>query len=183
MGGGVDTVILESGSGLVLQGVLDGGSGTNDTLVLKLVGVDPNTINHVNFENVIVCDFPFDSPANPPICKNIFTKIDGVNSGRNYLFLNALNTITISNVTPNGKVALVWGFKKGNTIVGGAKCNGTDLRINPWQVLGILNAGSDGNVNGKFYVPYVGANPAYLQAVDLTSCISGNVKEYILTTN
>jgi len=184
MGGGVDTVILESGSGLVLDGVLDGGSGTNDTLVLKLVDVDPNTINHVNFENVMICEQPFNSPVNPDICKDIFTNIQEVNQGYDFLLLNNMNLIKISNVTPNGNVALVWGFSKGNLTIKGNVCNGTDLRIKPAQLLTIFKANANGKVDSTFYVPFVGGvNTAFIQAVDVTSCISGNVMEVILTTD
>ena len=94
------------------------------------------------------------------------------------------NFMNASPVTTNGPVAFIWGFQLGSFIVD-IPCGQIELGINPFFLLGIFNAGANQIVNMSFWINLGGyANPAYAQAVDLTTCVvSDVVPNIILNTN
>jgi WD40 repeat protein len=109
--------------------------------------------------------------------------INSFNNGSKTLIKNRLNRISISDITPKKKVAVIWGFKRGNGVIGGGKCTGTELGINPWQVIAKLKANGNGSLNKKFYVPSTSATSALLQTVDLFLCSTSPVIRVILTND
>ena len=64
--------------------------------------------------------------------------INGFNGRTNRLIKNRHNKISISGVTPNKKAWLFWGFKRGTFTINGGKCGGTELKINPNQLIAKL---------------------------------------------
>ena len=119
----------------------------------------------------------FELGAEPPV----MLQINGVNGGTgNQLIKNRINSIRISGVTPNKKVALVYGFKKGSGVVKNTKCAGTPVDVRPNKVLARLKANGAGNVNKNFFVPSTSENIAYIQPVDIATCTVGERKKHIL---
>jgi predicted outer membrane repeat protein len=92
---------------------------------------------------------------------------------------NRQNKITVINVTPQKKIFIAWGFKKGNGTVNGAKCNGTPVGINPFQIIASLKANGKGIVNKKLFIPSTSANKAFLQVI-LNNCTTLPVQQVIL---
>lgn len=97
---------------------------------------------------------------------------------------NNINSMTATGATPEGNVAFVWGFQTGTLIIGGHICGGTELGINPIQILGVITAEDDGTAEFFFYIPSLGGiNVAYTQAVDIDTCNVSDVIENILQSN
>ncbi len=96
------------------------------------------------------------------------------------LLKNTHNSIFITGVTPDNKAAVYWSFKKGNGVIGGGKCVGTELGIKPFALLAKLKANGNGVVNKVFYVPSVGVSRVFLQVVDMGNCLPGPVQRVIL---
>ena len=94
------------------------------------------------------------------------------------------NFMTASPVTTNGPVGFIWGFQLGTFPIS-LPCGNIELGINPFIFLGVFNAGANQIVNMTFFINLGGyANPAYAQAVDLTTCVvSDVVANIILNTN
>ncbi|MFW5652762.1 MAG: hypothetical protein ACOC0P_01850 [Planctomycetota bacterium] len=83
----------------------------------------------------------------------------------------------VSGATPNGNVALVYGFGSGPTTVpSGFPCAGTVLDVgNP--NLDFVTFAVDANGNGTFqaFLPAIACGAVNVQALDLTSCAVSNV--------
>ena len=95
-----------------------------------------------------------------------------------------VNSMSVSGATPEGIVAFVWGFQTGSLIVGGHICGGTELGINPIQLLGTASAQVDGTADIMFYIPALGdISLVYTQAVDIDTCNVSEVVENILLNN
>lgn len=95
---------------------------------------------------------------------------------------NALNPIRVRNATPNKRVLVVFGYKKGAATLSSTKCAGTALGIKPYRPLAKLKMDGTGDLNnGVFYVPNAGVSHAYMQMVDLKTCTAGLVRKVILT--
>ena len=94
------------------------------------------------------------------------------------------NFMTASPATSNGPVGFIWGFQLGTFPIS-LPCGDIELGINPFIFLGVFNAGANQIVNMTFWINLGGyANPAYAQAVDLTTCVvSEVVPNIILNTN
>lgn len=96
---------------------------------------------------------------------------------------NLVNSMTASQASPGGKVAFIWGFQLGTSIVGGPTCNGVELGIDPNINLGQVTADGDGDAEMVFFVPSLaGVNPVYAQALDVDTCRVCEVVESILTS-
>lgn len=94
---------------------------------------------------------------------------------------NNINSMSVSGATPGSPVAFVWGFQTGTLIVGGHICGGTELGINPIQLLGTATAELDGTADFMFFIPSLGGvNLVYTQAVDIDTCNVSEVVENIL---
>ena len=94
------------------------------------------------------------------------------------------NFMTAFPATSNGPVGFIWGFQLGTFPIS-IPCGDIELGINPFIFLGVFNAGANQIVNMTFFINLGGyANPAYAQAVDLTTCVvSDVVANIILNTN
>ena len=97
---------------------------------------------------------------------------------------NALNGITVRNGSPNKKVRVVWGFKKGKGSLSGTKCDGLSLGIKPNQSLATIKMNNQGNKNnGTIYIPSTSAKKGFIQMVDLKTCEAGEVRKVILVAD
>lgn len=111
----------------------------------------------------------------------LLPSVNGFNGGAKFLIKNRLNSISISNLTPNKKAVLIWGYKKGNGMYASGNCAGTPLGVKPFIVLAKFRANGSGNVNNKkFYVPNVGVSKAFIQILDISSCNIGPLQRVIL---
>jgi len=84
--------------------------------------------------------------------------------------------ISINNVTPNGKVALLYGFDQGSFVIpNGFPCAGVTLGLQNQVTLGAtLQADANGDAMISTSVPASACGNVYLQALDLANCgISG----------
>jgi len=82
------------------------------------------------------------------------------------------NIIVADQASPEGRVAFVWGFMPGSTIVGGYVCNGIDIGLNDPRLLGIRKAYPDQVAEFIVYIPLNSAFelPVYTQVVDIDTC-------------
>lgn len=95
-----------------------------------------------------------------------------------------VNSMSASGATPEENVAFLWAFKTGSVIIGGPVCNGIELGINPFKILGIVTADGDGAADIRFYIPALGdISLIYTQAVDLDTCNVSEVVENIVLNN
>lgn len=87
------------------------------------------------------------------------------------------NIITAEQTTPSGRVAFIWGFMPGSTIVGGATCNGIELGLNDPRILRIVNAFPNQSAEFIFYIPLNPAfeMPVFTQVVDIDTCRTSDV--------
>ena len=87
--------------------------------------------------------------------------------------------LTVSNATPCGKIALVYGFKAGMFTVPGSTCPGIVLDIKPPYHKGapliLTDDDCDGIVTVSGNVPAVACGKLLLQAVDLETCCVSNL--------
>lgn len=94
---------------------------------------------------------------------------------------NNINSMSVADATPEGKVAFIWGFQTGSLILGGPVCNGLELGIKPAKLLGMMDAELDGTAEFLFYIPSLGNTAVvYTQAIDVDSCTVSEVIENIL---
>lgn len=97
---------------------------------------------------------------------------------------NQLNLASGNNATPNGKVAIIYGFKTGNFVYNGNPCTGIELGIKPPKLMGMGNANPDGTFSFPVFVPPLDDLQAiYLQAVDIASCTTSAVQYQIILNN
>lgn len=99
-------------------------------------------------------------------------------------FTNHVNIITAEGASPNDRVAFVWGFRSGSTILGGSTCNGLELGIQNLKLLGIGTTSSDQVAEFVFFIPQLGDSSISIltQAVNLSNCNSSEVVETITRT-
>lgn len=92
------------------------------------------------------------------------------------------NTMSAMTATPGGRVAFIFGFMPGTTVIGGSVCNGTRLDMNDPRLLRIINAELDETATLNFWIPLNPAfdMPVYTQAVDIDSCRVSNVNKNII---
>ncbi len=85
--------------------------------------------------------------------------------------------ISINNVTPNGKVALLYGFDQGSFVIpNGFPCAGVTLGLQNQVTLGAtLLADANGDAMISTSVPASACGNVYLQALDLTNCGTSGV--------
>lgn len=91
-----------------------------------------------------------------------------------------INSMNVENASPNGKVAFIRGYRmKASTVTIG--CGTIDIGISPFQLLGVVNAGSDQVAELQFHIA-LGSyqNPMYTQAVDLKTCRVSDVVTNII---
>jgi len=90
------------------------------------------------------------------------------------------NSMNVENVSPNGKVVFIRGYSlKSRTVTLG--CGSIEIGVSPFQLLGLVNAGSDQTAELQFYIA-LGSyqNPMYTQAVDLKTCRVSDVVTNII---
>lgn len=83
-------------------------------------------------------------------------------------------TLSISGVTPSGKVALLRGTAEGASVVPAGSCAGTPLGLADPSPLRVLTVDGNGELTANPNLP-MGACGAYLQILDLTSCVPSAV--------
>ncbi|MFW5653811.1 MAG: hypothetical protein ACOC0P_07165, partial [Planctomycetota bacterium] len=86
-------------------------------------------------------------------------------------------TVEVTNVTPNGSVAIVYGFGSGpTTIPSGFPCSGTVLNVgNPNLDYQVVSADASGVATLNAFAPAVACGAVQVQALDLTDCETSNV--------
>lgn len=95
------------------------------------------------------------------------------------------NGMTANTATAEGKVAFLWGFIPGSTVISGSVCNGSTLGIEDFRLLGTMNADLDEMAEFIFYIPLnpIFDMPVLTQAVDLNTCRVSNVNTNIILNN
>ncbi|MGB2692678.1 MAG: hypothetical protein WBC96_09305, partial [Thermodesulfobacteriota bacterium] len=169
----------------------DGGSDCMETYAsgtLVILVATPNTNStFIGFTGDPDCADGMITMNSNKTCTAMFELMGGAPLILNQIFpgvASNVNSIEVESATPNGRVAYIWGFRTGSAIVGGATCNGIELGINPWQLLGVIKADADGIAEFMVYIPLNPAfeNPLYTQAVDLNTCrVSGVVQNIIIS--
>lgn len=98
---------------------------------------------------------------------------------------NSANQIMAEGASANGNVAFVWGNVAGSVIVGGNVCNGLEINIKRFRLLGIARASFDQIANLPIFVPFFTEPQIQVltQAVDLKSCVKSEVISNTLTSN
>ncbi len=149
---------------IICEDDLDGNSVLDADEGMVVIGLDPG-------EDVICTFFNSDIPVG----------INGFNnSSKMQVIKNRQNKINISGVTPGANVKLVWGFKKGMGFIGNGACAGTQVSIKPHQIIATLQANNQGNLNKTFFVPSTSSNKAFIQPMDMSSCMVGVRKKVTL---
>lgn len=92
------------------------------------------------------------------------------------------NSITVEQTSPEARVAFVWGFVSGSTIIGGSTCNGLVIDIKPARLIGFVTSGVDQIAEIIVYIPF---NPAFrmpvlVQAIDIQTCRTSEVTTNII---
>ena len=148
---------------------------TDQQIVPQPVATDQRGFLRPAGPNCDVGAFELGAVPPPEVVINSFNK-----GGNNQLIKNRHNKISISGVTPKKKAWLFLGFKMGTFTINGGKCDGTELRINPNQLIAKLRANSSGNLNRKFFMPSSSENKAKFQVLDYASCSVSPVFDAIL---
>jgi len=86
-------------------------------------------------------------------------------------------TFDVTGATPNGNVALVYGFGAGPTTIPNTfPCAGTVLNVgNPNLDNRVISADANGNATLSTFIPTVACGAVNVQALDVTSCAVSNV--------
>ena len=150
------------------------GSGMSGGVVTVLRKSNNNVVDEINVQSSPDALGVFIGPQPP-------SQVNNVNNGSNILIQNAENKISISGITPKKKASIVLGFKKGNGVLAEGPCAGTELGINPFEVIASIRANKSGNINKIFYFPPTSENKAKLQILDNKTCDVGEVFEVLVT--
>ncbi|MFG0329049.1 MAG: hypothetical protein ACF8PN_04035 [Phycisphaerales bacterium] len=88
-----------------------------------------------------------------------------------------VKTLTVSGVTPNGRVFILRAFGTGSAVIPfGLVCAGTTLGLNNTAVLvGIIPSDPFGNATTSTFVPAWGCGNVFVQAFDGMTCLTTNV--------
>lgn len=97
---------------------------------------------------------------------------------------NSLNEVNGSNATPNGLIAIIYGFTPQNFILPNTVCAGIELGIRPFRLLGLSNANPDGSYSFPVFLPPLDdAQTIYMQAVDVSTCTASGLFYQIITND
>jgi len=97
---------------------------------------------------------------------------------------NQVNLASGNNATPNGKVAIIYGFTPGQFIFNGNPCTGIELGIKPFRLMGMGTANPDGTFSFPVFIPGLDDVQAiYMQAVDIASCTTSGLSYQIIRNN
>ena len=94
---------------------------------------------------------------------------------------NRQNPLVVKDASPNSKVKVFTGFKKGNATIQSGNCAGTEIGIKPNKKIATLKMNNNGNKNGKIYIPPTSENKGFMQLLDMNTCIVGDVRDVIYT--
>lgn len=142
-------------------------NGTNDFLGYEsqdsINATDPNAYGSLSDD--------FGSP---------FFVVDGGSTGLSLEFLGACpgnGSFSVENATPNGNVAIIYGFGAGpTTLPNSFPCPGTVLNVgNPRLEYRIVSANGAGVASLQAFVPAAACGRVQVQALDLSRCDVSNV--------
>lgn len=97
---------------------------------------------------------------------------------------NQVNLVSGNNATPDGKIAIIYGFTPGTFVFNGNPCTGIEFGIQDPRLMGRGFANPDGTFSFPIFVPSLDDLQAiYFQAIDIESCTASGVVYQIIKNN